>query len=134
MSWKERGFLGLSMEMQGLWKKMGKASPWKIKIMNWRQQTLLFITIGMAEYSLSWLNHKINLSVLGRKKNLATWLDLMANTLGEVIPFIIYVSTQNWIFLIPRILGNTWGTRTMAGRKIKPRKTTYRKKISVTTA
>jgi hypothetical protein len=98
------------------------------------QQGLLFILIGIAEYTLSWLNHKINLTVLARKKSLATWLDLIANTLAEVIPFIIYVTTQNWIFLIPRIFGNTLGTRTMAGRKLLKKKNIYRKKIPVTTA
>jgi hypothetical protein len=98
------------------------------------QQVLLFITIGFAEYALSWLNHRINLTVLSRKKNLATWLDLMANTLGEIIPFIIYVTTQNWIFLIPRIVGNTYGTRVVAGRKSIKKKSIYRKRIPVTTA
>lgn len=82
------------------------------------QQAILFVSIGVAEYALSWLNHKINLSVLMRKKHLAMWLDVIANTLSEVIPFVVYVSTQNWIFMIPRIIGNTWGTRVVAGRKI----------------
>jgi hypothetical protein len=103
-------------------------------VMNWWEQGLLFIGFGFAEYGLSWLNHKINLSVLARKKNLATWLDLVANTLAEIIPFLLYVVTQNWIFIIPRVLGNTLGTRTMAGRKLLKKKNIYRKKIPVTTA
>lgn len=102
--------------------------------MNWWEQGLLFIGFGLAEYGLSWLNHKINLTVLARKKNLATWLDLIANTLSEIIPFTLYVLTQNWIFIIPRIFGNTLGTRTMAGRKLLKKKNIYRKKIPVTTA
>jgi hypothetical protein len=98
------------------------------------QQILLFIAIGVAEYALSWLNHKINLSVLSRKRNLATYQDMFANTLSEVIPFIIYVTTQNWIFMIPRIIGNTWGTRTVAGRKLTKKKSAYRKRNPFTSA
>ena len=81
-------------------------------------QILLFIAIGITEFALSWLNHRINLSVLHRQKKIATRLDLMANTLAEVISFVIYVTTRNWIFIIPRIIGNTMGTRTVAGRKL----------------
>jgi hypothetical protein len=98
------------------------------------QQIILFVAIGVAEYSLSWLNHKINLSVLSRKKNLAAWQDLIANTLSEIIPFVIYVSTQNWIFMIPRIIGNTIGTRVVAGRKLVKKKSVYRKKHPFTSA
>ena len=92
------------------------------------QQILLFIAIGVAEYFLSWLNHKINISVLSRKKHLAAWQDLIANTLAEIIPFVIYVSTQNWIFMLPRIAGNTYGTWRVAGRKIVKKKPVTRKK------
>jgi hypothetical protein len=98
------------------------------------QQILLFVAIGAAEYALSWLNHRINLAVLSRKKNVATWRDLIANTLSEIIPFVIYVTTQNWIFIIPRVIGNTLGTRAVAGRKIAKKKTIYKKKTPFTTA
>jgi hypothetical protein len=89
--------------------------------MDFYLQTLIFMAIGIAEYALSWLNHKINRSVLAGKKNLATWQDLIANTLSEVIPFVIYVSTQNWVFMIPRIFGNTYGTRVAANYRKKSR-------------
>ena len=99
-------------------------------------QIIIFIAIGISEYWLSKLNHQINIGVLTRKKNLATWKDLIANILSEIIPFIVYVTTQNWVFMLPRIIGNTLGTRKVAGRPIKNtvKKPVSKKKLPFTSA
>ena len=96
-------------------------------------KTLIFIiAVGMAEFILSWLNHKINILVLSRKAIQAARLDLIANTIAELIPYFIYVESQNPIYLIPRIVMNTMGTYVMGKRKLK-KKSTYRKKVPFTT-
>jgi len=96
-------------------------------------KTLIFIVaVGVAEFILSWLNHKINILVLSRKAIQAAKLDLIANTIAELIPYFIYVESQNPIYLIPRIVMNTIGTYIVGSRKLK-KKSTYRKKVPFTT-
>ena len=97
-------------------------------------KTLIFIiAVGMAEFILSWLNHKINILVLSRKAIQAARYDLIANTIAELIPYFIYVESQNPIYLIPRIVMNTMGTYVMGRRKLK-KKSPYRKKSPFTNA
>jgi len=88
----------------------------------------------MAEFFLSWLNHKINILVLSRKAIEAARLDLIANTIAEAIPYFIYVETKDPIYLIPRIVMNTVGTYMVGKRKLKKKKPIYRKKFPVSTA
>ncbi len=94
----------------------------------------LLVLVGIAEFILSWLNHRINIFVMTRKKIQATRYDLIANILSEVIPFFVYVYAQKWIFIVPRIIANTMGTYKAAARKLKPVATKKRLPKGITTA
>lgn len=90
--------------------------------MTWKT-VLVIILLGFAELALSWLNHRINIFVLSRKVLQATKLDLIANTIAELMPFFIYVVDPKPVYMIPKILMNTLGTYLVAHRKkMRPKK------------
>jgi len=100
--------------------------PWEIA---------LLLLVAIAEFMLSWLNHRINFYTLTKKKWKASQFDVIANTLSEVIPYFIYVVSQNWIYILPRILANTFGTFWAASRRPKSnKKKVYKKKMPFSTA
>jgi len=94
----------------------------------------LLVLIGISEFILSWLNHRINFFTLRKKRWKATRYDVLANTLSEIIPFVIYVYTQHWIYILPRILGNTIGTFRAATKKATKKKAPRGKFRNITTA
>lgn len=95
--------------------------------MQWWSWCLLIVVAG-GEFILSLLNHRINFFNISQQKWRATWYDLFANTIAEVLPFAIYVWIQNPIFMIPRVIGNTAGTFYASGKK--PHRPTRKKKFN----
>jgi len=96
---------------------------------------LLLLVIGIGEFYLSWLNHRINYLTFRKKKWRATRYDFIANLLSELIPLFIYVYAQKWIYVVPRIIANTMGTFKAASRKKQgTKKQKKQKKVVFTTA
>jgi hypothetical protein len=80
---------------------------------------LMILILGICEFALSWLNHRINIFTIGRHAFEATRLDLIANSIAELMPFFIYVIDPNILYVLPKILANTLGTFVVASRKLE---------------
>jgi len=90
----------------------------------------LILLVGIAEFTLSWLNHRVNFWVNRRKRFEAARVDIIANILSEIIPYFVYVLAQQWFYLLPRIIANTLGTYKAATRKTIPAKNKYPKNLT----
>lgn len=94
--------------------------------MEWWEFPALLL-MGIGEFCLSWLGHRINWYNISSQRMKAARLDFFANTLGEIIPYFLYVISQHWYFILPRVIGNTLGTFYASGKK--PRRPPAKKKV-----
>ena len=74
------------------------------------------------------------MAIVSRKKWRATIYDVMAEGLGWLAIALIIVNRLYPPYILSAIAGNALGTYLVSGRKLRKKKTIYKKKFPVSTA
>jgi hypothetical protein len=90
--------------------------------------------IFLIELFQSYFADLRNVKVVTRKKWKAVIYDIIAESTGWIILVFVIVNWMYPPYIVSAVMGNALGTFMVAGRKIKKKKTVYRKKMPFSSA